>query len=61
MKRYVSVLILCLAQLGLVQTAPYASPKISKSDLREAMRKLWGDHITRKRGLVIDAAGVLPD
>ncbi len=42
-------------------TGPTAGPKISALDFRNAMRKLWEDHVTWTRLYIVSAAAGLPD
>lgn len=47
------------AFVGAKSSSPPASPKAA--ELRIALRKLWEDHITYTRNLIISAIGNLPD
>jgi hypothetical protein len=47
--------------LALTVTTPLVAVAQSRSDLHDAMRKLWTDHVTWTRLFIIGAAAGLPD
>jgi hypothetical protein len=53
-----SILMLPLSQARIAQAAP---KEMSAESVREAMRKLWEDHITYTRNYIISALNDLPD
>jgi hypothetical protein len=64
------MLLLCVpVSAGLLQASPKAAPasgnekhvSTKASELHDAMRKLWEDHITWTRLFIVSAAGNLPD
>ncbi len=58
-------LVLLIAPLLLLWVVPFGasagSPQIGRSDFRDAMRKLWEDHITWTRLYIVSAIADLPD
>src|ERR671934_2981441 len=62
--RYPRLVRVCLASLLLVAFVPPAqaqAPRTTVVDFRNAMRKLWEDHITWTRLYIVSAAADLPD
>jgi hypothetical protein len=65
--RYLLVAVLTLMLVGVIAparssyAAPNAAPKMSALDFRNAMRKLWEDHITWTRLYIVSAVAGLPD
>lgn len=54
------LLLLVLAVIGGSQ-ASYSNAPMKKGDFRDAMRKLWEDHITWTRLFIVSAVADLPD
>ncbi len=60
-KSILLAVILILAGFGLPSALNAGNPVMARSDFREAMRKLWEDHIVWTRLYIVSALADLPD